>query len=122
MITTMISFREVLDQDDSVIVISAPLVTLIVALLVPIVNGLLTKYTLSSAVKGMITLVLNTVVAFITTNMSDTGAALFSTQTLYTAALGFVISVAMYLGIYKPANLTSSKLGGKLAPDKGLGG
>jgi hypothetical protein len=118
----MLTFlSEALDAPDNLVIISAPVVTFIVALLVPIVNGLFTKYSLSGAVKGFITLVMNTVVAFITTNASDTGASVFSMQTLYTAAVGFVISVAMYMGIYKPAKLTSSSLSGKLSPDKGLG-
>ena len=112
---------EVLDQNDALVVISAPVVTIIIALLVPIVNGIITKYTLSGAVKGFITLLMNTIMAFITTNMSDTGAAAFSLQTLWTAALGFIISIAMYVGIYKPGNLTSSRPDGKLSPNSGLG-
>lgn len=117
----MFTLKEVLNQTDSLVVISAPIVTVIVALLVPIVNGLLTKFTLSGGVKGFITLAMNTVMAFITTNASDTGAAVFSLQTLWTAALGFIISVAIYMGIYRPANITSSTPTGKLGPETGLG-
>ena len=101
--------------------VSAPVVTLIVALLIPIVNGLITKYTLPGGIKGLITLALNTIMAFITTSMSATGAAVFSVQTLYTAALGFVVSVASYSGIYRGLGLTSSSVNGKLGPDTGIG-
>lgn len=111
---------EVLNSQDSLIVISAPVVTIIMSLLIPIINGLITKYSVSGAVKGFITLVLNAIVAFITTNASDTGAALFSLQTLETAALGFVISVAIYAGIYRPAKITSSTPDGKLGPNSGV--
>jgi len=112
---------EVLGQNDSLVVISAPVITIIASLLIPIVNGIFTKITMSGFVKGLITLGLNAVMAFITTNASDTGAAVFSLQTLETAAVGFVISVAMYAGIYKPAKITSSLPDGKLSPESGLG-
>lgn len=111
---------EVLNQHDSLIVISAPIVTIIMSLLIPLINGLLTKYTVSGAVKGVITLLMNTVMAFITTNASDTGAALFSLQTLMTATLGFIVSVATYAGIYRPAKITSSTPDGKLGPTTGV--
>jgi uncharacterized membrane protein YvlD (DUF360 family) len=110
-----------MNTDTSLIVISAPIVTLIVALLIPIVNGYFTKITLSGGVKGLITLVLNTLVAFITTATTAEGTAVFSKQTAYTAAVGFIISVASYVGIYKPADLTSSEPDGKLSPNSGIG-
>jgi hypothetical protein len=112
---------EILGQDDSVIVISAPVVTLLVAVIIPIVNGIITKYTLPTWIKGFITLAMNTVVSMITTAASNTGAAVLSLQTLMTAAVGFITSVAMYSGIYRPANLTSSTVDGKLSPESGIG-
>lgn len=111
-----------MNTDPDLIVISAPLVTAIIALLIPIINGYFTSIKLSGGVKGFITLVLNTVAAFITTAMTSEGTAVFSKQTAYTATVGFIISVAMYFGIYKPANVTSSKPEGKLSPNSGIGG
>lgn len=106
-------------DSSSIVVISAPIVTLISALLIPIVNGLLTRITVAGGVKGLITIVMNTIMAFITTNASDTGASVFSLQTLYTAVLGFLISVAIYAGVYRPAEITSSSPAGKLGPNSG---
>lgn len=108
-----------LADTDNLFVISAPIVTIISALLIPILNGLLTRITVSGGIKGLITLVMNTIMAFITTTVSDTGAAIFSYQTLYTAVVGFLISVAIYAGVYRPAEITSSSPAGKLGPNTG---
>lgn len=98
----------------STVVIAAPLVTLIVTMLIPLVNGLLTKASDSSAVKNIGTVVLNAVYALIANGMLVDGSSAFSMQTLYTAILGVMISSLTYYRIYKPLNVTSND-GGKLA-------
>lgn len=102
------------------VTISSPLVTIIVSQLIPLITGLLTKYALPGWAKGLITLLLNAVVAFLTTN-SEAGTAIFSTQTLYTAMVGFALSVVTYLAIYSKTPLTSSKPDNVLAPNFGIG-
>lgn len=95
-------------------------VTLVVSLVIPIVTGLLTKATLASFWKGLITLVLNLVNAAVVGAVVADGSAVWSEQTLITALLGMAISVATYAGIYKPAHLTSSDAG-LLMPGRGIG-
>ncbi len=110
-----------MNTDPDLIVIAAPALTIIVALLIPLINGILTKVTLPGAVKGVITIVLNAVWAFIATATTAEGTAVFSRTTLYTAVVGTVISVVTYFNIYKPMNLTSSSSDGKLGPSSGIG-
>lgn len=106
--------------DASVLVVSAPLVSLVAALLIPIANGLLTRWTLAGWIKGTITLAMNAVSAAFATALRDDGTAVFSYPTLWTLVTGFVVSVAIYHGIYKPAGLTSNA-GGRLTPNRGIG-
>lgn len=103
------------------IVINAPIVTIVMGLLIPVLNGLLTKWTMPSWVKFAITALMNTVVAVFTANAADNGDVVFSRPTLYSAILGTVISFVAYNGLYKPLNVTSSTPTGRLAPRRGLG-
>lgn len=100
--------------DVSTFVIAAPLVTVVTALLIPLINGFLTKPTTPTGVKVIGTIILNTAAALITTGMLADGTSAFSDTTLYTALLGCIISIVSYLGVYKPLNVTSND-GGKLA-------
>ena len=104
-----------------VIVVYAPIVTIIVGVLIPIINGLITRWTLSSFWKGMITLGLNAISTLITSAVVDTGDAVLSRPTLYTWLLGTAVSFASYSRIYKPLNVTSSTPTGRLAPHTGIG-
>lgn len=99
---------------------SALTVTLFVSLFIPIVTGLLTKYSLSSGVKGLITLLLNAVSALIASATLADGTAVFSKSTFIAWVLALAISVATYAGVYKPLNITSSTPDGKLGPDTGV--
>jgi uncharacterized membrane protein YeaQ/YmgE (transglycosylase-associated protein family) len=98
----------------STVVIAAPVVTIIVSLLIPLVNGFLTKASTPSGVKAVGTIVLNAVSALFVTGVLVDGTAAFSTTTLYTAILGCVISITTYAGVYRPLEVTSNP-GGKLA-------
>lgn len=109
------------DSTETVLRVPAPVVQMIVVVLIPILTGMLTKYTLSSATKGVITLFFSSVTAFISSWIVDGGDAVFTAHVLYNAAINFVVAVAMYSGIYKKANLTSSSVTGKLSPTTGIG-
>lgn len=98
----------------STVVIAAPIVTLIVSLLIPLLNGLLTKASTPTSVKAIGTIVLNSLWALFANGVLADGSAAFSTATLSTAVLGSIISIAMYVGVYKPINVTSN-VGGSLA-------
>lgn len=105
---------EVTTTDTSTITIAAPLVTVIVSLLIPLINGFLTKPTTPSGVKAIGTIVLNAAWALFANGVLADGSAVFSSATLYTALLGCVISIVTYAGVYKPMNVTSNS-GGSLA-------
>jgi hypothetical protein len=83
-------------------------VTLILGSLIPLVNGLVTKLSTSSAVKAIITLVLSAVVGIITVSTTDGGGAIISQSTLKSAGLALLVAIATYAGVYKPLALTSS--------------
>lgn len=96
--------------DGTIVTISAPIVTFIVAALIPLLNGLLTRATTSSGVKGLLTLVLTLVSSLITTGVVADGTAVFGGQMFLTWALGFVVAVTSYLGVYRPMGVTSSAI------------
>jgi hypothetical protein len=106
--------------------LDAVAVAFLVSALIPIVNGLITKCTLSSMWKGLITLILNAVNALVVTATMSDGTAIISSTTFVTFILGLVISVGTYLGVYKNVGLTSSATPAgvpdpKLGPNTGLG-
>lgn len=111
---------EVPGTDPAPFIVIAPAVMSVIALVIPIVNGLLTKYTLHSGVKAVITIVLNAVAALLVTATEGDGTAVISNAMFMTFFYGTAVSVVSYLGLYKPLNLTSSRIDGKLAPDKGV--
>lgn len=98
----------------STVVLAAPVVTILVSLVIPLINGFITKPSTPGGVKAIITIVLNAASALLTTGLVADGTAVWSSTTLYTALLGCVISIVSYAGVYKPMNVTSNA-GGKLA-------
>lgn len=100
--------------DTSTVVLAAPVVTIIVSVLIPLINGFLTKATTPAGVKAIGTIILNTAAALIINGVVSDGSSTFSTATLYTALIGCIISIASYAGLWKPLNVTSNS-GGKLA-------
>lgn len=100
--------------------ISALSVQIILGMLVPLVVGLLTKFTTSSGVKAVIMLILNAVQTLIVQATMADGTAIIDQSTFIAWALALVVSVATYFGVYKPLDLTSSTPEGKLAPKTGL--
>lgn len=103
------------------VVVAPPIVHIIVAIFIPIIVGLLTKITVPPAVKAVVLIVLNALSAFIFTAQATDGSAVFTKEAFANLVLGIVISVAMYFGLYKPLDLTSSTPTGKLGPTVGIG-
>lgn len=97
-----------IDLGDTVasVKLSASTVTFLVATLIPIAVGLLTK--LGSKYKGPLMLVLNALNAGITTWQLADGTAIISQQAFHTFITGLVGSFAMYYGVWKPLGVTSS--------------
>lgn len=102
------------------VALSALTVSLVISFFIPVLTGLATKYTTSSGLKGLITLVLNAVQTLIVTATMADGSAVISKETLIAFLLSLAVSVAIYTGIYKPLLITSSHPAGKLAPEKGI--
>lgn len=95
--------------------LSSLTVTLIVAVFIPIVTAIVTKLDTSSQVKGVVTLVLNLVNAAVVGAVIFDGTAVFSEEVLIAALIGMAISVASYLGFYKPVDINA-----KMLPEQGL--
>lgn len=107
-------------SDTAVFVISAPVVQSLISFVIPLITALLTKWTFPAWAKGVITIVLNAVVAALTTAVVADGSAVLSNQTFLTFIYGVVVSVVSYNALWRPAGLTSN-VDGKIAPEKGIG-
>ena len=83
-------------------------VTLILGFVIPLVNGLVTKYTTPAWVKAVVGLVLAAVAGVINVSLTEGGGAVISQSTLKSAGLTFIVAVAAYAGVWKPFSLTSS--------------
>jgi hypothetical protein len=95
--------------------LSALTVTLVISVFIPILTGVLTKLDTSATVKAVVNLVLNAVNAAIVAAVVADGSAIFSEEVIITTLIGMAVSVASYLGFYRPVELNA-----KLAPDKGI--
>lgn len=98
------------------ITIDAVFVTAIVGVLIPIFVGLVTKLKASSSIKAVISIVLSAVQSLIVSSMIDGGGAIISKNTFILWVLSLIVSVASYVGIYKPTGISE-----KLLPNAGLG-
>lgn len=92
----------------STLTLAAPVVSLIVAFLIPFLNGLVTKLTTSAGVKGLLTLGLSIANGVLANALLADGSAVFTTTTLFTAIGTWVIAVLSYKELYKPFGVTSS--------------
>lgn len=90
-------------------------VLIITSLLIPLATGLITKVSASPTVKQILTALISTAVAIVTTSTQVDGTAIVSLATVQYALLSFAIATVGYLGLYKPHDANA-----KLAPDKGL--
>lgn len=95
----------------------APLVvSMIVGLAIPLVVGLVTKSGASAQLKQVVTILLAGIAALITSSTVADGSAVFSLETLLLTGMTWLVSIASYLGVYRPLNANDH-----LAPDRGLG-
>jgi hypothetical protein len=86
--------------------LSATTATFVVATLIPVAVGFLTR--LDSRYKGPLMLVLNAINTLVTTALLEDGTALISQPMLTTFVTGLIGSLAMYYGVWKPLGVTSS--------------
>lgn len=100
--------------------LSALTVQIIIATIIPLVVGLVTRYTTSSGFKALMMLVLNAVQTLIVQSTMADGQAIIDKSTFIQWVLTLLTSIGLYAGVYKPINLTSSSPDGALLPNKGL--
>lgn len=86
------------------------LVTSLIALFIPLVNGIFTKLTTSQTAKAIFTIVLSAINTFVTGLVMVGGFYVFSKESFVTWIMTTVIAVASYLGVFKPAGLTSGPI------------
>lgn len=95
-------------QNDSVLSLDPFMVTIIFGLLIPIVNGIVTKASTPSGVKAILTIILSAVAALINNAATEGGGAVISEQTLKSWGLQLIVSITMYAGLYKPLGVSST--------------
>jgi len=95
-------------QTDSTFNLPPFTVSIIFGAIIPLLNGLVTKITTSSAVKAVLALALSTVAGIIQVSTTDNGGAIVSWSTVTAAVVTFIIQAAAYSSLYKPLALTSS--------------
>lgn len=97
-----------LDDTLASVQISAGTVTFLLATMIPILVGLLTK--LDSKYKGLLMILLTAAEAAIVTAIIADGTAVFSQQTLDVFVKGLVGAYGSYYGLLKPRGITSSAI------------
>lgn len=98
------------------LVVNAQVVTLALAVVIPFLVSLVTKWTAPAWVKIGANVALSAVAAAVTLSMTTTGTAVLSKQTLVLFGEQFLAALLVYLGVYKP-----SELGAKILPKLGIG-
>lgn len=96
--------------------LSTQIVMFLTAVFIPLVTGLVTKYSLPAFWKFFVTLVISTVAAGINEATTADGSAVISKHTAVLALYTVTIATLTYLGIYRPVDANA-----KLAPDVGIG-
>ena len=96
-----------LEQSETTLFELSPLaVSSLLGVIIPIVVGVITKSSASPGLKAVANIVLSGVAAVVTQNLVEGGGAVLSQDTLVLAALTWVVSIATYFGLYKPAGVT----------------
>lgn len=105
------------------VTVSPAFVILIAGTLIPIISGLVTKY--SSKLTGPLDIILAAVAALLATNVAPGGAAVLSSATLYNFLFTLAASLAAYYKLWKPLGVTNNPTNptgqAKLGADSGLG-
>lgn len=90
---------------------------MVIAVLIPLVVGLVTKASASSAVKSVALIVANGINALAQQAMNDNGFVTHATLRTFVTSL--VVSIAMYYGVWKPT--TTAEKVQNVAPTFGAG-
>lgn len=82
-------------------------VSALLGTIIPILVGLVTKVSTSSAMKAILNALFSGVAAIINVSVIDGGGAIISQSTVKSAALTFLVSIATYYGIWKPTGVAA---------------
>lgn len=94
-----------------------PTVLIITGVVMPFIVGLVTRYTASGFLKGIVNLVLSGLAALIVKGTVDNGDFVLDQALLVDWFLVFAPSLLMYLGVYGQVDINR-----RLAPTTGIGG
>lgn len=113
------AFAQVSGDDEvaaPVWVIPAPTVTLIVAVLVPVLNGLALRPSNPAWVKALVANAIGTIAYSITQAVADDGAAFLTEAWFHGLFAALVVMVASYFGVWKPVVDVNANLPTVLPP------
>lgn len=85
----------------------AGLLSLFLAVLLPVLVGLVTKASTSGNVKALLLLTLAAVKSVVEAALAG-GESFNLTTTVYTVGINFGIAVVMYFGLFKPTGVTAA--------------
>jgi hypothetical protein len=85
-------------------IVDASTITIFLGFVVPFLVGLLTKLNASPKIQAITLLVINAIVAYVTTSQVADGGAVFSKESFIAFALGLFASISSYFGVWKPTN------------------
>jgi hypothetical protein len=112
----MYVLAEVVEPATPFLVVNAQLVTLALAVVIPFLVSLVTKWSAPAWLKIGANVALSAVGAAITLSMTTDGTAVLSRQTLVLFGEQFLAALLVYLGVFKPTGVSA-----KLAPTFGIG-
>ena len=99
----------------STFAVSATVAMLITGAFIPLVLGLLTKFTVPTWVQGGANIILVAVAGLLTTNAASDGSVTLGWDTLWPWIVGVVASLAAYYQVWKPLGMHSADPSGKIA-------
>ena len=102
--------------EQTIVVVPNAWAAIIVGLFLPLVVGLVTKYSASAGVKVVVGILVAGVAAVLQQAIANGGDAILTTETARVFVLTYGVQVLTYLGIYGPVDANA-----KLLPAKGVG-
>lgn len=88
--------------------IDALFVQSLLAIVIPLIVGVVTKMAAPAWLKSLAMIVLNGAAGIVTISTQADGTAVLSKATVVTGMLGIAQSVAMYYGLWKPAGVSGA--------------
>lgn len=91
---------------DSIIMIDALTVSMLIGVVLPIVVGIITKLGAPRGLQSVLLLFLASVLGLIVNATITNGTAVFSVEAILTAGIGWVTAIASHYGLLKPTGIT----------------